>query len=249
MKIIVIGDIHGNPIWKEIVKKHAFENVIIVFVGDYFDSKNEYYTTAMQIRNFEDIIAFKKANMDRVYVLIGNHDYQYFPEIPNKGLMSGYQGDGKAVNITYILQENRKYMEIAYAKNNILFSHAGFSFNWAEKINQYLPLDLPQDNAYAIAAYMNILWQSKPLVYDYIPGGDPYGNNTYQSPIWIRPPALMRAGKHLKEKIIQVCGHTAQIQIDIEGKSTGKKYWFIDTLNSNNEYLIIDGNNFISGKI
>ena len=49
---------------------------------------------------------------------------------------------------------------------------------------------------------------------------------------------------NLKKKagIIQIVGHTGQNSIDIKGKSTGGKYYFIDTLGTSGEYLeIIDG--------
>ena len=36
MKTIVIGDIHGRDVWKEIVFQEQADRVI--FIGDYFDS-------------------------------------------------------------------------------------------------------------------------------------------------------------------------------------------------------------------
>ena len=45
----------------------------------------------------------------------------------------------------------------------------------------------------------------------------------------------------LKKMFIQIVGHTLQSSIDIKGKTTGGKYYYIDTL-PNNEYLVeIDG--------
>ncbi len=44
----------------------------------------------------------------------------------------------------------------------------------------------------------------------------------------------------LRTQIRQVVGHTGQNHIDIEGKSTGGRYYFVDTMPR--EYLIvIDG--------
>ncbi len=44
----------------------------------------------------------------------------------------------------------------------------------------------------------------------------------------------------LKNHIIQVVGHTPQDTIDIEGKSTGGRYYFIDTLEyGQNQYLVV----------
>jgi hypothetical protein len=72
---------------------------------------------------------------------------------------------------------------------------------------------------------------------------DGYGDNEWQCPIWIRPKSLQRANKKtdLKKMFIQIVGHTQKKCIDIKGKTTGGRYYYIDTL-PNNEYLVeIDG--------
>jgi hypothetical protein len=70
---------------------------------------------------------------------------------------------------------------------------------------------------------------------------DPHGDSVDQSPIWIRPKSLMRANKDtLRKKIIQVVGHTQQTQIDKKGGATGGRYYFIDTLGTSGEYMIIE---------
>jgi hypothetical protein len=68
-----------------------------------------------------------------------------------------------------------------------------------------------------------------------------YGDETFQGPIWIRPKSLMKANYDtLRKQIIQVVGHTPQDNIDIKGKSTGGRYYFIDTLEYNQgQYLVV----------
>lgn len=79
---------------------------------------------------------------------------------------------------------------------------------------------------------------------------DPYGNNIQQSPVWVRPKSLMKDNKdsELKNTYIQIVGHTKQNTIDIKGKSTGGRYYFIDTL-PNNQYLIEKDGEFSIGYI
>jgi hypothetical protein len=79
---------------------------------------------------------------------------------------------------------------------------------------------------------------------------DGYGDNEEQSPIWIRPKSLKRsnAKSDLKKMYIQIVGHTEQSSIDITGKSTGGRYYFIDTLPSG-EYLVEENNEFKVGKL
>jgi len=244
-KIIAIGDIHGSPLWKEIVIRHKDEDCIFVFMADYFDSYD--YSTVEQLYNFNEIIEFKKANPEKVILLIGNHDWEYFPEKQDKGLMSGFQGRAAVINIGYILNINREFLQAAFSYNNLLFSHAGISIDWMKLIVEHTPMDLPDEyNAYEIAAFTNYIFQYKPNFFNFISGGDKYGNDFYQSPFWIRPKALMRNCKDIRKNLIQIVGHTKQNQIDIKGKATSSRYFFIDTLNSNNEYLVIENNQFTS---
>jgi hypothetical protein len=54
----------------------------------------------------------------------------------------------------------------------------------------------------------------------------------------------------LRKKIIQVVGHTPQDNIDIKGKATGGRYYFIDTLEYNQgQYLIVTDKVVSLGKL
>ena len=75
MKTLVLGDIHGRSVWKLIYELEKPDR--IVFIGDYFDSFD--IKGADQLSNFQDIIKFKESGVCEVVLLIGNHDYHYFP--------------------------------------------------------------------------------------------------------------------------------------------------------------------------
>jgi hypothetical protein len=79
-------------------------------------------------------------------------------------------------------------------------------------------------------------------------GTSGYGDEVFQGPLWIRPRALMKANYDtLRKQIIQVVGHTGQRQIDIEGKSTGGRYYFIDTIPR--QYLIVKDGDVSLGEL
>jgi hypothetical protein len=248
MKLVAIGDIHGRDIWKQIVaKEHDADE--FVFVGDYFDS----FTVKGpdQINNFLDIIEFKKQSKVPVTLLIGNHDHHYYPGVDDSGT-SGYQ-TLLAPSIKYVVNENKQYLQAAYQSGEFVFTHAGLSSEWLDDMVVGWSVDSLDATVNDLFQYQpnKIAYRSYKQVGDQVYGAQGYGNEAFQGPIWIRPSALMTANKKtLRKKIIQVVGHTPQDTIDIEGKSTGGRYYFIDTLEYNQgQYLIVTDGVVSLGKL
>lgn len=239
MKTIFLGDTHGRDIWKPIIEKELPDKVI--FIGDYFDSYDKELTTAVQIYNVQEIINFKKYGSAEVILLIGNHDYHYFPEIGYNGT-SGYQYGGASA-ISQFLDENREHFQMTYLFDDVLCTHAGVGYNWLFSQMNY---NITEGN---VADFINDLWKYKPKSFQFA-GHDPYGDSKTQTPIWIRPRSLVRGNKNtvLKEQFIQIVGHTTVDQIDM-GKSTGGRYYFIDTLGRSGEYLIYEDKVFSKDSI
>jgi predicted phosphodiesterase len=241
MKTIVIGDIHGRSVWKLIYEMEKPDKMI--FIGDYFDSFD--IKGVDQLNNFQDIIKFKESGVCEVILLIGNHDYHYFPEIGDTGT-SGYQ-HLLAPSIQYVVDQNRNHLQMAYKMDDMLFTHAGVSSVFMDQV--FGKDGWKVEN---LAIDLNEMFKYKPKTFEfgemlhYNTYQDPYGDNEAQSPIWIRPRALMKANKDtLRKQIIQVVGHTEQKQVDKRGGSTGGRYWFIDTLGTSGEYLVIDDEKII----
>ena len=238
MKIVAIGDIHGRDYWKQIIEQEQDAD-IFVFVGDYFDSFT--IKGPDQINNFLDIVEFKKSSKVPVILLIGNHDYHYYPGIEDSGT-SGYQ-TLMAPSIKHVVSDNKQYLQAAYQVGEFVFTHAGLSSEWLDDI-------IPKWDVDSLDATINDLFKFQPNKLAYrsykqvgstVYGVGGYGSETFQGPLWIRPKALMAANKKtLRKQIIQVVGHTPQETIDIKGKSTGGRYYFIDTLEyGQNQYLVV----------
>jgi len=248
MKTVIIGDIHGHDSWKRIIAQEQDADRFI-FVGDYFDSFT--VSGVVQIHNFKEIVEFKTTTDKEVIMLIGNHDYHYFPEIGDSNT-SGYQST-LAPSIKQVVGENKPHLQLAYQFDDILVTHAGVSSEWLD--DTIAMWDVPN-----LAMYLNDLFTYQPTkvayrsfkYYDYennraiLAGG--YGRETFQGPLWIRPRALMEANRDtLRTQIRQVVGHTGQTQIDIEGKATGGRYYFVDTMPR--EYLIVTDGVVSLGKL
>ena len=236
MKLVAIGDIHGRDIWKQIVaREHDADQ--FVFVGDYFDSFT--IKGPDQINNFLDIIEFKKQSKVPVTLIIGNHDHHYYPGVDDSGT-SGYQ-TLLAPSIKHVVGDNKQYLQVAYQSGEFVFSHAGLSSVWLDDIVEGWDVSNMVDKVNELLQYQPglIAYRSFKMINEtewY--GAQGYGDETFQGPLWIRPKSLMKANYDtLRTQIRQVVGHTGQKQIDIEGKATGGRYYFIDTMPK--QYLII----------
>lgn len=250
VKNVYIGDIHGLTVWKDIVKKHSDADNII-FIGDYFDSFD--INGLDQLHNAKEIVEFKKSQeLDpnkKVYLLIGNHDHHYLPGTSERGLTSGYQ-PVMAFQFEDFFRENKDMFQMAVIIGDKLCTHAGVSDKYITDFG-YWTYDKHKDES-NVADWLNDLFKYKPNSFLFSAGydknntgfgSDGYGDDEWQCPIWIRPKSLQRVNKKtdLKKMFIQIVGHTLQSSIDIKGKTTGGKYYYIDTL-PNNEYLVeIDG--------
>ncbi len=163
-------------------------------------------------------------------------------------IYSGFQSS-MMFQFQFILEENINLFQMCYFythNKTYLFSHAGVSDVWLNNNN------ILTTNVNSMCCEINDLFKYQPRKFAFI-GWNSYGDSPESSPIWIRPRSLMKINKGtwLHRNTIQIVGHTQQNQIDIQGKSTGGKYYFIDTLNTSGEYLIIDTdeNDFISDKL
>ena len=234
MKTIFLGDTHGRATWKDIIAKENPDRV--VFIGDYFDSFD--IGGAEQMHNFKEIIEFKEQAKDKeVIMLIGNHDFHYYP---GGETYSGYQ-HGAAPAIRQLLEENKQHLQMCYQLDNILCSHAGIGHNWLVEQEKY--------ESGSIADFVNDIWNYKPIRFIFY-GLDPYGDSKTQTPIWIRPASLLSGNRDtfLKTDYIQIVGHTQVRKIDIEGKATGGRYYFIDAIDER-QYLIYEDGKFKLGEI
>jgi hypothetical protein len=247
MKTIVLGDTHGRSFWKQITTNENPDRVI--FIGDYFDSFT--IKTDEQINNFLDIIEYKKTSGKDVILLIGNHDIHYYPEVSDTGT-SGYQTIGR-LQIEPTIDANREHLQMAYKIGEFVFTHAGISSEWlddniadwtvdnmVDKINELFRY---QPNKFNFRLY-------KEFDNGFVIASNGHGDNTYQTPIWIRPRSLMEVNREtLRKQVIQVVGHTWVEEIDKKGSATGGRYYFIDTFDTSKEYMIITEDAMSFGKL
>jgi hypothetical protein len=222
MKIIALGDTHGRTYWKQIVSNTEFDKV--VFIGDYFDT-HEDIPYEQQKSNFEDIVAFKKENRNKVVLLFGNHDYHYLKTVNET--YGGFQEKYKTA-IQEMLHSalESDLMQMCFVDNNYIFTHAGVTQTWLDNTGYSgeVPIEL----------FINDLFKYQPLAFKFTCGEEKctYGDEVCQTPIWVRPQSLYQDGIL---PYIHIVGHTTQQELKI----TDDEIILIDTLGTSGQFLCI----------
>ena len=223
MKIIAMGDTHGRTSWKDILASRDWDKA--VFLGDYFDSHDGISATK-QLKNFREILRYKKENPEKVVLLLGNHDFHYLKEAQEE--YSGYQFRA-ADKINAVLQPavDEGLIQICFRYKRYMFSHAGITKTWLNNKGyaQYGSMD----------EFINLRFHQKPEDFRFRMGinRSGTGDDVCQSPLWVRPASLR---KDAIPDYIQIVGHTMH-----ENITFGDGIYFIDTLGTSGEYLYVDG--------
>lgn len=141
-RILVVPDIHGETFWKEPVLKYIDQIDKIIFLGDYLDpypEEGKEYTPQGIFDNLMDIIDLKRSHMDKVILLKGNHDQHYASEM-FRFLACGSRCDTinwSLYNAVFV--RNMDLFKIVHLEEikgiSYLFSHAGLTLNWINKVN------------------------------------------------------------------------------------------------------------------
>lgn len=174
MKVLQVGDVHGDKTPLELAKKYINEVDMVVFPGDYADSFHSKWNDQKPI--LMQILDFKRANPDKVKVLLGNHDVAYLIG----EIVSGHQLI-YAYDVEEYLKRNKKEFAMVFVKDHWIFSHAGVSEEWM--VDKGLTsLDDINDHYY---------WGD----YDIFAKNsmEPYGNSVLEGCTWIRPAALCKS--------------------------------------------------------
>lgn len=228
MKTVVIGDIHGRREWRDIVNEQGMDDILYVFLGDYVDTHDD-IDVKTQCDNFREIVKFKRENPDKVVLLIGNHDMQYYEinwECSNFSMKTYAEIHDLMAEIV-----NNNEAVIAYVdyEHHIIMSHAGLSKIW---LNEHYGTETIDPDVIAGLKLHDCVFQFSGF------HTDPYGDNTNQGPTWIRPLSLAECGV---DGYTQIIGHTPTTTGKAEPfEANGNQFLFCDCMP--NQYAEIDEN-------
>ncbi|MCC8112442.1 MAG: metallophosphoesterase [Bacteroidales bacterium] len=205
-KIVVLGDIHGRKIWKEIIEKEKPD--LVIFMGDYITT-HDYIEEKEQIANLDEILDYKEQNPDKVILLRGNHDVQHMGKIrsPQEFIdeqmkkrgcdrdfdfndVTRWSGYSKWLEKQMLERYDRFCRDSQWAYIHdidgkpYIFSHAGISKDWLHDTAHLDPSDpdwLKKLNEMPVSNAFSFI-QGNHRDWD--------GSSSAQPPTWIRPQVL-----------------------------------------------------------
>lgn len=234
-----IGDLHGQIGVYDIIKTKFEEGKFdkIIFMGDYVDSFNiqdEYI-----IELVEDLIKLKTENMDKVFLLWGNHDvqYLYMPGFRCSGFRISY-----ATKLKELFKDNLELFQIAHQEGNILATHAGVTNMWYHLYEKYIKnwANFPKTKLDPIKDIAQVLNMISLTHDDWILHsiGTKRGGVTTGGPLWADMSEIRKYG--LISQYHHIVGHNQVERVETYDlrSDSGKmsKVTFVDCLHVNIQY-------------
>ena len=141
MKILVIPDIHCRKFWREVINNSEVDKII--FLGDYLDLYHseieenpksmeceDFYDAYSNLKMLEDIVSLKRNNPNKYILLTGNHTDSYIWSKFSAASRTDYKNWEKYHKF---FLENLEYFNFVWIEDNVIFSHAGITDNWANE--------------------------------------------------------------------------------------------------------------------
>jgi hypothetical protein len=226
-KILIAPDIHGRNFWEPALD---FDGQVI-FLGDYTDPYGfEGFTYSDSYNVMLRLVEFKKANPNRVTLLLGNHELHYFDRKYECGRYS--ESDFARFHELLTGKDTADLFQLCKQVDNYLFIHSGIVKVWYElhlaELQQYA---LPLENQ------LNMLFKNnKDAFYEasvYRGGWSEAG-----SPLWADVGELKDEKEHFDDSIIQIFGHT---QLRGDDPIIGDKFYMLD----NRQLYLLDNNQIV----
>ena len=142
-RILVIPDVHGETFWKEPVQKYMDQIDRIIFLGEYLDPHSDMlgsnYDPEAVFNNLIEIVNLKLENKEKVVLLIGNHDFHYISKRAMELACASRCDKQNWHRYNKIFNDYDDLFKLAHIETvkgmTYLFSHAGLTAYWINKVN------------------------------------------------------------------------------------------------------------------
>lgn len=234
MKILIIPDVHGRDFWRYPCKEEWDK---IVFLGDYTDPYPGEAMRSEVLGNLIDIVEFKRKNPEKVTLLWGNHDLQYWCEPYRKNMSYFCRHDSiRHEDIKDFFNENMDKFQWADQEGKFLLTHAGLNNEFAKLLGEeYGRVDADTINNFFNDERNQMLL----AMVSYYRGG----YEKFSSPVWadVREHWGQVPNKYIKD-FFQIFGHTYSKQQIITKNwamlDVGGEYAYLDNGVLMNQYDI-----------
>ena len=183
MKILICGDLHTKYHILEGVKSVANDYDYIIFLGDYVDEWDTVPEASYNILN--SLIEFKKANPEKVILLLGNHDLSEW--LGGAFVCSGYNYLTSSL-VRPLFEQNEDLFDLSCTYHDILFSHAGLTKNWAKR---YIGSTTFTAQEYSVTMNQKFHDRHEDFLHGLAQAGSARGGKGLPSPIWADRTELM----------------------------------------------------------
>lgn len=163
--ILIIPDIHGRKFWRKAISNNIEQVDKVIFLGDYLDpypEEIEESPESMECKYFgdsqslleilNDIVSLKKNEPDKYVLLTGNHTDSYIWSKFNAATRTDYKNWEKYHKF---FSENLEYFNLVWIENDVIFSHAGITEGWANRI--WESLGFPENELSSVKEIAEVL--------------------------------------------------------------------------------------------
>lgn len=204
--MIIIPDVHGRFFWKNSIKGHETEEII--FLGDYTDPYSyEGVTYEQTLKNFKEILKFKKEHNDNVTLLLGNHDLCYISNDMPRCRFDYNNHD----ELSKLFRENISLFKLMHHKiingRFVTFSHSYIGKHWLNKVYDFYEKDIIEIEK-VINDHLHALDNSFITRSMRIAGHARGGEYIVGSLVWSDISEILEEGNKIFDIDFQIFGHT-----------------------------------------
>ena len=196
--ILIVPDVHGRSFWLPALEYTGD----VVFLGDYTDPyPQEGIDNQQAYEVFLKIIEFKQQNPDRVTLLIGNHEMQYY----NNDYGAGRFASDYSERLNKILtgEDTKGLFQLCKQVDNYLFIHAGVTKHWYER-----HLSKFENLGETLEEKLNKVFFEKMYIFHEAATKYRGGLDETGSPLWADIREFHDETEHFAPGIFQIMGHS-----------------------------------------
>lgn len=203
MSVLIIPDIHGTSSWQSIFRTDSWKiHELVIFLGDFCDSYDK--TDACIIQNLDFVMKLKDECKDKVVLLMGNHDIQYY-STDSRFKCTGYRRSYSEV-LKRIFEINVDKFQLAKSFNingsSYLCTHAGVSNGWLETCGMFGKPEV------SIETFINNAWYSEDWDYVSMISSIRGGLDDFGGPLWADMDEFHKGSLNVPGNFNQIVGHT-----------------------------------------